>query len=93
MLTLRDGAKAITKFDKSAIEIYPGSKIRHFQQIQKKTGLAYHDMVFFDDESRNREVAQLGVTFVLVPDGVNRSIFNRGISDWRKGRGIAIETP
>lgn len=37
-------------------------------------------------ESRNREVSSLGVTFVLVPEGVNRRIFDKGISDWRTAR-------
>ena len=38
-------------------------------------------------ESRNREVASLGLTFVLVPEGVNRRIFEQGLADWRKARG------
>lgn len=38
----------------------PGSKLRHFKSIHKKTGIAYADMLFFDDESRNKEVEQLG---------------------------------
>ena len=37
-------------------------------------------------ESRNREVAQLGVTFVLVPEGVNRQIYEKGLQDWRDAR-------
>ena len=56
--------------------------------------------VFYDDESRNREVEQLGmrhyipslfetnpvpgVTFVLVPDGVDNRIFEKGLKTWRK---------
>lgn len=36
------------------------------------------------DEPRNREVTKLGVTFVLVPDGVHRQIFEAGIETWRK---------
>jgi magnesium-dependent phosphatase 1 len=43
--------------------------------------------IFFDDESRNQEVAtKLGVTFVLVPNGVNKKLFERGLEQWRKGR-------
>jgi magnesium-dependent phosphatase 1 len=37
-------------------------------------------------ESRNREVASLGVTFVLVPEGVDRRIFEKGLSDWRAAK-------
>lgn len=40
--------------------------------------------VFFDDESRNREVARLGVTFVLAPQGLSRKLYNDGLATWRK---------
>ena len=37
------------------------------------------------DESRNREVAKLGVTFVLVPNGgTTRQLFESGLQAWRK---------
>jgi magnesium-dependent phosphatase 1 len=38
------------------LEIYPGSKIAHFKQLHKITGIPYSEMLFFDDESRNKEV-------------------------------------
>ncbi|GAA5898842.1 Mg-dependent acid phosphatase [Sporobolomyces salmoneus] len=74
---------SINLFD--SMEIYPGSKITHFQELHKKTGIPYEEMVFFDDESRNREVTNLGVTFVLVGNGVNRALFESGLESWRKG--------
>lgn len=49
--------KGIEFFDH--FEIYPGSKITHFNRLQKATGLRYEDMLFFDDESRNKEVESL----------------------------------
>ncbi|KAI5453187.1 hypothetical protein NCC49_006215 [Naganishia albida] len=75
-------SKAITFFQ--TMEIYPGSKLRHFKSIHKKTGIAYADMLFFDDESRNKEVEQLGVTMHLVRNGVDRNTFNKGVVEWRK---------
>lgn len=92
--------KAITFF--TFREIYPGAKTRHFRQIQSatkslsktsadipKTGIPYEDMLFFDDESRNRDVErELGVTFYLVRDGVTRSEVDAGVWAWRKRRGI-----
>ncbi|KZV59239.1 hypothetical protein PENSPDRAFT_695303 [Peniophora sp. CONT] len=65
-------------------EIYPGSKIKHFKELHAKTGIPYNEMVFYDDEGRNREVESLGVTFVLVPDGVNSRIFEKGLEEWRR---------
>jgi len=110
---------SINLFD--SMEIYPGSKIIHFQALHKKTGIPYEEMVrlaffllhslilgfsvyqtfessaaeftdspdaeqvFFDDESRNREVTKLGVTFVLVQSGVSRRLFESGLDAWRRG--------
>ncbi|KAM3486742.1 hypothetical protein MY8738_000236 [Beauveria namnaoensis] len=68
-------------------EIYPGSKIRHFETLQKRTGIAYEDMLFFDDESRNMETEKLGVTMRLIRDGLTWAEVERGVEDWRKRRG------
>ncbi|KAG5350040.1 hypothetical protein C0989_000519 [Termitomyces sp. Mn162] len=66
------------------LEIYPGSKLTHFDRIHQKTGIPYSEMLFFDDEHRNAEVEELGVTFCLVPQGVDRDIFEKGLAKWRK---------
>ncbi|KAF5893508.1 magnesium-dependent phosphatase 1, partial [Clarias magur] len=34
-------------------EIYPGSKVTHFNRLQADSGVCYTDMMFFDDEQRN----------------------------------------
>jgi magnesium-dependent phosphatase 1 len=78
-------------------QIYPGSKTTHFRRIQaattKKHGsagtVAFSDMLFFDDEGRNRNVeTELGVTFWLVRDGVTSSEVDAGVWEWRKRKGI-----
>ncbi|KAN0063106.1 hypothetical protein ACQY0O_004269 [Thecaphora frezii] len=75
--------KSISLFD--YLEIYPGSKISHFREIQKDSGVEYEDMVFFDDEHRNAEVStKLGVHFVEVGhQGTDLATFERGIREWR----------
>ncbi|KAK3675975.1 hypothetical protein LTR78_004167 [Recurvomyces mirabilis] len=65
-------------------EIYPGSKTTHFQRIQKASGVPYAEMLFFDDESRNKNVETLGVVMQLVRDGVTRGEIDRGVELWRK---------
>ncbi len=76
------------------MQIFPGSKTMHFEKIQegmRKAGseVAFADMVFFDDEARNRNVeVELGVTFWLVRDGVTREEVDKGVWEWRKRRGI-----
>uniref|UniRef100_A0A4W2IPG3 Magnesium dependent phosphatase 1 n=1 Tax=Bos indicus x Bos taurus TaxID=30522 RepID=A0A4W2IPG3_BOBOX len=42
-------------------EIYPGSKVMHFERLQRKTGVPFSQMIFFDDEKRNIvDVSKLG---------------------------------
>ncbi|KAK1959971.1 magnesium-dependent phosphatase-1 [Colletotrichum sublineola] len=83
----KDKAKrALDCFD-GPLEIYPSSKIKHFEAIARKTGIAYTDMLFFDDESRNRETESLGVTMHLVRDGVTWAEMEKGVTEWRKRRG------
>ncbi|KAK1621951.1 acid phosphatase-domain-containing protein [Colletotrichum phormii] len=80
--------KALECFD-APLEIYPSSKIRHFETIFKKTGIPFTDMLFFDDESRNRETESLGVTMQLVRDGVTWNEIEKGVGEWRKRRGYS----
>ena len=62
-------------------EIYKGSKQKHLDALQRKTGIPYERMVFFDDDQYNiREVAQLGVHCFYTPRGVTRDIYERACS-------------
>ncbi|KAF9267016.1 magnesium-dependent phosphatase-1 [Marasmius fiardii PR-910] len=74
--------KAIDFFDQS--EIYPGSKLTHMKRLHEKTGIPYSEMVFYDDEHRNKETEQLGVTFCLVRNGMDNQTFEKGLAEWRK---------
>ena len=57
-------------------EIYPGEKSVHFEALQRKTGIPYEEMLFFDDEQRNiAEVSSLGVQCHLVTHGLTRELF------------------
>ncbi|EXJ95268.1 hypothetical protein A1O1_00388 [Capronia coronata CBS 617.96] len=76
-------------------QIYPGTKTTHFRRIhtamqKADTPVAFEDMLFFDDEGRNRNVeTELGVTFWLVRDGVSSEEVDKGVWEWRKRKGIS----
>jgi magnesium-dependent phosphatase 1 len=84
--------RALDYFD-GGLEMYPTSKIRHFEAIYRRTGIGFNEMLFFDDEQRNQDTETLGVTMWLVRDGVSWGEIQAGITEWRKRRGYLPTTP
>lgn len=76
---------AIHLFDH--MEIYPGDKRTHFRKLHQVTQVPYEEMLFFDDEARNKNVEELGVVMQLVRDGVTRGEVDRGVQAWRRRNG------
>ncbi|RCI09627.1 hypothetical protein L249_3887 [Ophiocordyceps polyrhachis-furcata BCC 54312] len=77
--------RALDVFD-GGLEIYPSSKIRHMEAIKARTGIDFQDILFFDDESRNRETERLGLTMWLVRDGMTWEELQKGLAEWRRRR-------
>ncbi|XP_010518234.1 PREDICTED: magnesium-dependent phosphatase 1 isoform X1 [Camelina sativa] len=81
---------AITFLDKLNIkpmfvakEIYSSwtHKTEHFQKIHTRTGVPFTAMLFFDDEDRNiKSVSKMGVTSILVGNGVTLGAFRQGLT-------------
>ena len=69
------------------LQIFPGDKRTHFNKIQKQSGVPYEEMLFFDDEVRNRNVESLGVTMWLARDGVTRGEVDKAVREWRRRNG------
>lgn len=64
-------------------EIYPGCKLTHFNQLKKKSGVSYNEMLFFDDESRNiRDLKSVGVESVLIDQdvGITRALIEEVVA-------------
>ncbi|KAF3435090.1 hypothetical protein FNV43_RR22177 [Rhamnella rubrinervis] len=58
-------------------------KTDHFQRIHSRTGVPYNSMLFFDDENRNiQAVSKMGVTSILVHNGVNLGALRQGLTDY-----------
>ncbi|XP_051139417.1 uncharacterized protein LOC127257131 [Andrographis paniculata] len=56
-------------------------KTDHFQKISQRTRIPYNQMLFFDDENRNIEaVSKMGVTSILVRNGVNLGALRQGLA-------------
>lgn len=69
------------------MQIFPGDKKQHFRKLEKEAGVGFEDMLFFDDEVRNRNVESLGVVMWLVRDGVTRGEVDGGVREWRRRNG------
>ncbi|KAH7353336.1 magnesium-dependent phosphatase [Plectosphaerella cucumerina] len=83
----KDKPRKAADFFDGGLEMYPSSKIRHFEAIGRRTGVPFTEMLFFDDESRNRDTEGLGVTMHLVRDGTSWPVIEKGIREWRRRRG------
>ncbi|XP_006883378.1 PREDICTED: magnesium-dependent phosphatase 1 [Elephantulus edwardii] len=69
------------------LEIYPGSKVTHFQRLQQKTGIPFSQMIFFDDEKRNIvDVSKLGVTCIHIQNGMNLQALTQGLETFAKSQ-------
>ena len=69
-------------------EIYKGSKRNHFAALQRKTGVAYERMCFFDDDPHNiHDVSGLGVHCFLTPQGNTAGLVAQGCAAAGAGGG------
>ncbi|XP_054276827.1 magnesium-dependent phosphatase 1-like isoform X1 [Macrosteles quadrilineatus] len=69
-------------------EIYPGEKTAHFNKIKRDSNVAYEDMLFFDDESRNIvTISKLKVTCYFVKTEVSMKTLKEGLALFVKSHG------
>ena len=83
------------------IEIYPGSKLKHFEALRQQTGVAFEDMLFFDDSADGKygncaPVAALGVLSAHCPDGLTTTVWHSAVRTYAelagagKARGLVL---
>mmetsp|Transcript_20727 Transcript_20727/g.55765 ORF Transcript_20727/g.55765 Transcript_20727/m.55765 type:complete len:81 (-) Transcript_20727:115-357(-) len=62
-----------------------GSKREHVRILGERTGVAFTDMLFFEDRLHEvREVAALGVTSVHCPRGLDERSLGEGLRRFRE---------
>lgn len=66
--------------------IFPGDKRAHMRLLHRRSGVAFGDMLFFDDEARNGVVRELGVVMRLVRNGCDAGEVDAGVREWRRMR-------
>jgi magnesium-dependent phosphatase-1 len=81
-IRIEDSSERVIADMVAVSEIHKGSKRAHLSAIREQTGVAFAQMVFFDDHRDNCEaVAGLGVTCYHVPrDGVTREAWQTMLS-------------
>ena len=79
-LVVSDGTPLSKCFDQNLIEISYADKATHFESLQRKTGLDFDQMAFFDNEHWNiRGVSELGVKCFHTPDGMTREAWEEAL--------------
>ena len=67
------------------VEIFPGTKRKHFEALRNKSGVPYSQMLFFDNERINvEEVGQLGVTSIYCPGGMSQGAWEKGLETYAR---------
>lgn len=66
-------------------EIFPSTKVVHFNNLRNSSREEFTNMLFYDDEWRNiEEVGNLGVTSIYVENGLSYKVFEEGLKKWQK---------
>ncbi|KAI9888994.1 MAG: hypothetical protein M1814_006052 [Vezdaea aestivalis] len=82
--------RAISFFD--SLQIIPGSKAIHVSRLRDRMKIDYSDMIFFDDEARNKNVEkELGAFTFLVRDGITVEVIEEAVGEWRRRKCMAYK--
>merc|ERR1719188_1329014 len=83
---IRPGVPMAEVVDEGLVEIYyrkREGKRAHFEQISRKSGVRFEDMLFFDDAQENiNTVSELGVVCVHTPDGLTAEAWRMGLEQY-----------
>ena len=82
-LVASDGTPLSRCFEDHLIEISYADKSKHFESLNRKTGIPFEKMVFFDNEHWNiQSVSTLGVKCYHTPNGMTREDWDRCLGEF-----------
>ena len=82
-LVASDGTPLSKCFDENLIEISYMDKSKHFESLNRKTGIPFDQMAFFDNEYWNiKSVSSLGVKCYHTPDGMTKEAWIQALEDF-----------
>lgn len=82
-LVVSDGTPLHKCIEDNLIEISYSDKSKHFESLNRKTGIAFEDMVFFDNEFWNiQSGGNLGVKCFHTPDGMTKEAWNQALQEF-----------
>jgi magnesium-dependent phosphatase 1 len=82
-LVVSDGTPLYKCFDENLIEISYADKSRHFESLNRKTGIPFESMCFFDNEYWNiQSVGNLGVKCFHTPNGMTEEAWNQALQEF-----------
>ena len=70
-------------------QIYPGSKVAHFEALRRDSGVSYDRMLFFDDAAGGKfgncePVAALGVLSAHCPRGLTAEVWRAALAEFAR---------
>ena len=76
--------RSIASLLTGGVEIFPGSKVKHFENLKRSTGIGYEEMLFFDDSADGRygncaPIAKQGVLSAHCPQGLTASVWHNAV--------------
>lgn len=82
-LVVHDGMPLSKCFNDHLIEISYSDKSTHFESLNRKTGIEFDAMCFFDNEHWNiQSVSALGVQCYHTPSGMTREDWSKALKDF-----------
>lgn len=82
-LVVSDGTPLCKCIEQDLIEISYADKSKHFESLNRKTGIPFEQMCFFDNEHWNiQSVSGLGVKCYHTPKGMTKDAWNLALDEF-----------